>query len=107
MSITFAILGFQLEKVDILQKVAFHLQKSLKKSLLRQPIWYILTPQRGINSTHKSQDSDFPSECKFYIGYLQNRPKSVEIPEGCLECEHVANCLSPVARTLERGFNSS
>jgi len=43
-----------------------------------------------------------PPGCKFYLGYLHERPESVEIPEECLECEHVVECLSPTARTIEQ-----
>jgi hypothetical protein len=35
-----------------------------------------------------------PPACKFYLGYLPNRPKSVEIPEECLVCEQMVKCLS-------------
>ena len=35
-----------------------------------------------------------PPGCKFYLGYLPNRPKSVEIPEECLVCEQMVKCLS-------------
>ena len=42
-----------------------------------------------------------PPGCKFYLGYLTDRPESVEIPEECLACEHVVECLSPTARTIE------
>jgi hypothetical protein len=35
-----------------------------------------------------------PPACKFYLGYLPNRPKSVEIPEECLVCEQMVKCLA-------------
>lgn len=45
--------------------------------------------------------ASIPPGCKFYLGYLHMRPESVEIPEECLECEHVVKCLSPTANTIE------
>jgi hypothetical protein len=107
MSIILAIIGFQLEKVPNLEKLALPLQRSLNKSLRRQQILNIPTHQEAKNSIHISQDSDIPSECKYYLGYLHTCPKSVEIPEECLKCEHVANCLSPLARIIECRLSSS
>jgi hypothetical protein len=51
--------------------------------------------------THKPPNSSTPPGCKFYLGYLHKRPKSVEIPEKCLECGYVVDCLSPTARIVE------
>jgi hypothetical protein len=45
-------------------------------------------------------DCDVPPGCKFYLGYLHMRPVSGEIPEECLECEHVVGCLSPTSTTI-------
>jgi hypothetical protein len=45
--------------------------------------------------------ASIPPGCKFYLGYLHRRPESVEIPEECLECEHVVECLSPTASKIE------
>jgi len=43
--------------------------------------------------------SSVPRGCKYYLGYLHTRPESVDIPEECLACEHVVECLSPTAST--------
>jgi hypothetical protein len=42
-----------------------------------------------------------PPGCKFYLGYLNSRSESVEIPEECLACEHVVKCLSPTSNTID------
>ena len=52
-------------------------------------------------TTQIPPDASIPPGCKFYLGYLHMRPESVEIPEECLECEHVVECLSPTASTIE------
>ena len=38
--------------------------------------------------------SAVPSGCKYYLGYLYKRPeKSGEIPEECIVCLEVVDCL--------------
>ena len=48
-----------------------------------------------------TQDSEVPPRCAHYLGYLHKRPNSSEIPEECLDCDYVVNCLSPTAQTIE------
>jgi hypothetical protein len=45
--------------------------------------------------------SAVPPGCKFYLGYLRIHPVSLGIPEECLECERVVECLSPTASTKD------
>jgi hypothetical protein len=55
------------------------------------------TQQIQLHSDEKKRKtlmSKGPPACKFYLGYLPNRPKSVEIPEECLVCEQMVKCLS-------------
>jgi hypothetical protein len=40
------------------------------------------------------QDSKVPNGCRFYLGYLSNRPKSVEVPQDCMGCNQMLNCLT-------------
>jgi hypothetical protein len=40
------------------------------------------------------QDSEAPLGCRFYLGYLSNRPKSVEVPQDCMGCNQMLNCLN-------------
>jgi hypothetical protein len=99
-SIALVILGTQLEKIDVLEKLTIPLQLNLHKNQQGQRVQQIQSPkEEGTKQT--PQDSEVPPGCKFYLGYLHKRPESVDIPEECLECEHVANCLSPTARTIE------
>jgi len=50
-------------------------------------------------TTQTPPGSSVPRGCKFYLGYLHTRPESTDIPEECLGCEHVVECLSPTAST--------
>jgi len=34
-----------------------------------------------------------PSECPHHFGYLANRPKDVPIPQGCLTCTKIVDCM--------------
>jgi len=40
------------------------------------------------------KDSEVPFGCIFYLGYLSNRPKSVEVPQDCMGCNQMLNCLN-------------
>jgi len=99
-SIAVAILGTQLGKIGVLKKLTIPLQLKLNRNQQGQRVQQIRPPKKE-ETKQAPQDSEVPSGCKFYLGYLHTRPESVDIPEECLECEHVANCLSPTARTIE------
>jgi len=34
-----------------------------------------------------------PSECPHHFGYLANRPKDVPIPQDCLTCPKIVDCM--------------
>jgi hypothetical protein len=53
-----------------------------------------------------SQNSSIPPGCKFYLGYLNKRQKNVNMPEECLECSNVVNCISPPTQTFEKREHS-
>jgi hypothetical protein len=99
-SVVLVILGTQIGKLGILEKLAIPLQLNLHRNQQGQRVQQIQPPKEE-ETKQTLQDSEVPSGCKFHLGYLHTRPESVDIPEECLECEHVANCLSPTARTIE------
>lgn len=110
-SIALAILVTQLGKLGILEKLALPLEQNVNKkgtncqqTLEREQmksIEHIQQIQPAKEETTQIASGGFiPSGCKFFLGYLHTRPKSVEIPDECLECEHVVDCLSPTARTI-------
>jgi hypothetical protein len=33
-------------------------------------------------------------ECKHFLGYLKQRPKSISIPDECLVCDKIVECLT-------------
>jgi hypothetical protein len=113
-SVVFMIVGTQLGRIGALEKLMIpsgqNVHKELKQSpqltdgeriLLIEQTQQIQPPKREEETTSIPQDASVPRGCKFFFGYLNTRPESVEIPEGCLECEHVVECLSPTARTIE------
>jgi hypothetical protein len=117
-SLALMILGTQIEKLGIFEKLT-RSPKSPKPP--KQDIPKVTTKieeapeikqEQPVKEAEPSQpakeetteippDASIPSGCRFYLGYLHTRPQSVEIPEECLECEHVVECLSPTARRLE------
>jgi hypothetical protein len=99
-SIALAILGTQLGRLGVLEKLTIPLKLNLRKNHQGQRVKQSQPPKEG-ETKQTPRDSEVPSGCKFYLGYLHARPESVDIPEECLECEHVADCLSPIARTIE------
>ena len=111
-SIVLAILGTQLGKLGISEKPMLPPEQNIHKKVNQkqqaleeervQPIEQVQQIQPAEEETTQiPPDASIPPGCKFYLGYLHMRPESVEIPEECLECEHVVECLSPTASTIE------
>jgi hypothetical protein len=109
-SITFAVFGSQLGKFGIVKTPLLSSEQNIKmvtkssqvpqnKSL--QPIDQLKQSLPKEEEKIKvPQGASVPSACKFYLGYLHTRTESGEIPEECLACERVVQCLSPTAETL-------
>ena len=97
-SIGLAILSTQLGKLGILEKFMLIPKPSIHKNQQGQRGQQVLPLEEEIKPM--SKDSEVRTGCRFHLGYLYARSDSVEIPEDCLECEDVANCLSPTARTI-------
>jgi len=111
-SIALAILGTQLGKRGISEKPMLPPEQNIHKKVNQnqqaleeervQPIEQVQQIQPAEEETTQiPPGASIPPRCKFYLGYLHRRPESVEIPEECLECEHVVECLSPTANTIE------
>jgi hypothetical protein len=65
-----------------------------------EQVQQIQPPKEEEETTQIPPGASVPPGCKFYLGYLNDRPESVEIPEECLACENVVECLSPTANTI-------
>jgi hypothetical protein len=67
-------------------------QKLLPKKQIQQ-----LTPQQKPKPPQKTAPTAAPanSACAHYLGYLNQRQKSQEIPAECFTCEKVIQCMSP------------
>jgi len=111
-SLALAILSTQLEKLDVLEKLVRPPEQNMPKATTKsqqapeekeiQPVEEAEENQPAKEETKNiPPGAPIPQGCKFYLGYLHTRPESMEIPEECLECEHVVECLSPTARTIE------
>lgn len=113
-SIALAILGTQLGKLDISEKITPPPEQNIHKETTKsqqapeeeqvQPIeevQQIQPPKEEEETTQIPPGASIPPGCKFYLGYLHTRPESVDIPEECLQCEHVVECLSPTAKKIE------
>jgi hypothetical protein len=114
------ILGTQLEKAAIFKKLMLLVDIVRKKPQTKntQKVRQIeqipeekriqsMAQTRQIQPTNDTKTritngNKIPLGCSFYLGYLYKRPKSTEIPEKCLMCEYVVNCLSPSARNIEQ-----
>jgi hypothetical protein len=111
-SIALVILGTQLGKLGILEKLMLFLEQTVHKEATEnqqategkqiKPIKQVrqIQPARE-KTTQTPPGASVPRGCKFYLGYLHKCPKSEGIPEECLECEHVVECLSPTSSTIE------
>jgi hypothetical protein len=111
-SVALAILGTQLGKLGIREKLTISPEQSVYQTVNQnqqvlewertQPIEQAQQIQhpKEEETTQIPPGAAVPRGCKFYLGYLHTRPESVDIPEECLECEHVVECLSPTANTI-------
>jgi hypothetical protein len=120
-SVALAIVGTQLGKIGVFkrllppseqkQKVPKELRRKPQPTKRKtQPIERTQesqpTAQEETKETTQTEESlqvppgaSVPPGCKFFIGYLHARPESTDIPEKCLECEHVVECMSPTSGT--------
>ena len=105
LSLTLFIIGTQFGRLGYFKKQKFHIKvNSVEKLSEKNRIVSTQVTSQGeqvqqiqLNSDEKKRKTLMrkgPAGCKFYLGYLSNRPKSMEIPEECLVCEQMVNCLS-------------
>ena len=103
-SISLFLVGTQLGKIGINNKPKFHKVNSAEKFSEKSRTKSAQVTSQGeqvqqiqLHSDEKKRKTLMPkgpAGCKFYVGYLSMRPKSVEIPEECLVCEQMVKCLS-------------
>jgi hypothetical protein len=119
-SITSLILGTKFGKSSIPGKSISVLEHNLEKNRIKKAQDQQLKEvqqKQSIEKVHElqhtkekekkiPQDSEIPPGCKFYLGYLNKRPKNANMPEECLECSNVVNCISPPTRTIEKREHS-
>jgi hypothetical protein len=104
LSIALLNIGIQLERISFFNKPKLLVDQNFpKKCLEKTQMQQVQQVQEGEqiqqiqhDNDWKKQiprDSEVPPGCRFYLGYLHERPKSVEIPEECLGCEKLVDCL--------------
>ena len=104
LSITLIIIGTQLGKINIITKSKLLPEQNfLKNSQEKNQTQHIQQEQNeeqihqiqhaNEEKSQTPQNSKTPYQCKFYLGYLRKRPKSENIPEECIECDQMVNCM--------------
>ena len=104
LSITLIIIGTQLGKINIFTKPKLLPEQNfLKNSQEKNQTQHVQQEQNeeqlhqiqhaNEEKSQTPQNSKTPDQCRFYLGYLRNRPKSENIPEECLECDQMVNCI--------------
>jgi len=106
LSIAFILLGTQIRRIRFAKKPTLLIRQSEQKRRRQQTqqvqqIQQVPEEQQTQPTEHKQQiqpvkqkEKRVSAGCSFYLGYLYERPKSVEIPQECLTCMNVVNCLS-------------
>jgi hypothetical protein len=46
-----------------------------------------------VATQRKNQDSEKPVVCHFHLGYLSERAQKEQIPEECLVCKDIVDCM--------------
>jgi len=80
------------QKKEVLQTIQVQQVKQVQQVRESQPIQPVKEEQKQIR-----RDSSILPNCGFYLGYLHERPKSEDIPQECLSCMMVVNCISPTS----------
>jgi hypothetical protein len=53
-----------------------------------------LTEKRELNSKHKPDKSgEMPWSCSLHLGYLSERAQNTPIPDDCLLCKSIVECM--------------
>lgn len=47
----------------------------------------------ALGKNQKNIKSPEPTKCPHYFGYLKKRPKNTPVPEACLTCEKMIQCV--------------
>ena len=105
LSITLIIIGTQLGKISIFTKPKLTPEQNFLKNFQeKNQMQHVQQEQTKEEQIHQiqhanetksqtPQNSKTPDHCRFYLGYLYNRPKSENIPEECLQCDQMVNCM--------------
>ena len=93
LSIALLIIGTQLGKISIFKNSKLTIEQNLRTENSERTQMQHQPQHNKEKKKQKSRDSEAPSGCKFYLGYLHKRPESVEIPEECMGCDQMVNCL--------------
>ena len=104
LSITLIIIGTQLGKNSIFTKPKLLPEQNFLKNSQEKNHTQHVQQEQNEEQPHQiqhanegksqtPQNSKTPDKCRFYLGYLHNRPKSENIPEECLQCDQMVNCI--------------
>jgi hypothetical protein len=44
-------------------------------------------------SKEKNRNREKPSDCQLHLGYLSERSSKEQIPDGCLVCKDIVECM--------------
>ncbi|MGE5533236.1 MAG: hypothetical protein ACM3UN_02675 [Bacillota bacterium] len=50
-------------------------------------------PKNQVEDREKKKNKEKPSECQLHLGYLSERSSKEQIPEGCLVCKDIVECM--------------
>lgn len=112
LSIAFILLGTQIRRIHLTKKPTIFVRQSEQKRQIQQTqqvqqVQQVPEEQQVQPIEHgqqiqpvKEKEKRVSAGCSFYLGYLYERPKSVEIPQECLTCMNVVNCLSRTTRDI-------
>jgi hypothetical protein len=90
--------GSKKNKKQISQELEAELElaKKEKERTKEKPKMKLKVKKKAQKSTLSARKEDLTSECPELFGYLANRPKDESIPQACLVCPKMVDCmLSP------------
>jgi hypothetical protein len=55
--------------------------------------------QTSVSKEKHSKNKEKPVSCKFHLGYLSEREQKQEIPDECIICKDIVECMLKRMRT--------
>jgi DNA-directed RNA polymerase subunit RPC12/RpoP len=89
---TYYVCPFCFSRVDVNEILKNSESPDVKPNV--EPVLSVLPSKDQRNENANDEKKISVSECPHQLGYLKNRSKGAEIPDTCLTCANILQCMS-------------